>query len=841
MRKLAALALLCSSCTLVSPPAQKQPAPATAPASPHGLTIEEDAQILEMEDRRNYDPAVAAQWTTNTNAPHRARIAMALGRIGQHAFVDTNNNGERDATERQAGVDDLIALVSDPDVNVRMTATFSLGEIGDAASTDALFKLAADENTGVAAEAAEALAKFTLPVAFPRYAALVNSGPEPVRSRAIRFLFRFASDEASGLAASQLESASSVIRQEAAYALSRRGFAPARERLELLLGDSNTLTRAYAATALGRIGAGESMPTLMRALGDIHPWVRTNAVVAVARVASKDATVLKAEYLPRMLAIVDDPDPGTRSASIEALGYFAMRNEAARKRLMETARNGSRWERELAAGAITKQFGDTDLKLIPIDLTGWAKVRVLEASGPLKKNGAALRKQFANDPEVLVRENVIGNIPDATADQEIDLIRPGLEDPDPIVRSNAIDRYALTKIDPLETKLRLLTVAESRARDDRENDARIAAIRALADLEFPERETSLRGWLGDRDPMVRRVAADLVEQKLKKNRPKFTPLPVPRLASDYAQIAAWARQPHTATIHMTRGVIEMVLLTQDAPMTAWNFADLAKKKYFDNTSFMRVVPNFVVQSGDPRNDQNGGPGYSIRDEINLQKYTRGAVGMALSGPDTGGSQFFITHSPQPHLDGGYTIFGRAYTGVSAVVDQTERGDRVETITIDEHGPVQSSELTSVQATPLPVQIGRMTEEWLLANVPEYTERKGAYQPDASVVEMISDAVQPDDRVEVFMGTWCTDSQREVPRFLKINEMMKARFSKVLPLSFVAVDRSKKQPSDLLAGKDVDKVATFIYYRGDTELGRIVETPNSLFEDDLLVIVARPRS
>jgi cyclophilin family peptidyl-prolyl cis-trans isomerase len=96
---------------------------------------------------------------------------------------------------------------------------------------------------------------------------------------------------------------------------------------------------------------------------------------------------------------------------------------------------------------------------------------------------------------------------------------------------------------------------------------------------------------------------------------------------------------------------------------------------------MRVVPNFVIQGGDPRNDQNGGPGYSIRDEINLQKYTRGALGMALSGPDTGGSQFFITHSSQPHLDGGYTIFGRVTSSMGGVVDQTERGDRVETITV----------------------------------------------------------------------------------------------------------------------------------------------------------------
>ena len=131
---------------------------------------------------------------------------------------------------------------------------------------------------------------------------------------------------------------------------------------------------------------------------------------------------------------------------------------------------------------------------------------------------------------------------------------------------------------------------------------------------------------------------------------------------------------------MTRGVIELVLLPQDAPRTAWNFAQLAAAKYFDNTSFMRVVPNFVIQGGDPRNDQNGGPGYAIRDEINLQKYTRGALGMALSGPDTGGSQFFITHSPQPHLDARYTVIGHVVNGID-VVDKILPHDMIKSVRI----------------------------------------------------------------------------------------------------------------------------------------------------------------
>ena len=90
------------------------------------------------------------------------------------------------------------------------------------------------------------------------------------------------------------------------------------------------------------------------------------------------------------------------------------------------------------------------------------------------------------------------------------------------------------------------------------------------------------------------------------------------------------------------------------------------------------MPNFVIQDGDPRGDGSGGPGTVIRDEINRRRYDRGALGMALSGPDTGGSQFFITHSPQPHLDGGYTVFGHVVTGWD-VLDLIVQGDRIRRI------------------------------------------------------------------------------------------------------------------------------------------------------------------
>ena len=135
---------------------------------------------------------------------------------------------------------------------------------------------------------------------------------------------------------------------------------------------------------------------------------------------------------------------------------------------------------------------------------------------------------------------------------------------------------------------------------------------------------------------------------------------------------------HTLVMDTDRGRIVIDLFPQDAPITVNAFLQLVDRRLFDGETFHRVVPNFVVQSGDPRGDGWGGPGYALRDEINLHHYERGTVGMALSGPDTGGSQFFITLSPQPHLDGTYTVIGRVIDGMD-IVDLITQGDRIQTV------------------------------------------------------------------------------------------------------------------------------------------------------------------
>src|SRR5262249_32376175 len=148
-----------------------------------------------------------------------------------------------------------------------------------------------------------------------------------------------------------------------------------------------------------------------------------------------------------------------------------------------------------------------------------------------------------------------------------------------------------------------------------------------------------------------------------------------KTVSDYAVLVAEARRPWVLRVDTARGSFVIRLDGQTAPLTVMNALALAGKEYFDGAPVHRVVPNFVVQDGDPTGTGNGGPGYEIRDELSGRAYRPGTVGMALSGPDTGGSQWFVAQAPEPHLDGGYTVFGTVVSGMDVVL-RIEQGDRI---------------------------------------------------------------------------------------------------------------------------------------------------------------------
>ena len=136
---------------------------------------------------------------------------------------------------------------------------------------------------------------------------------------------------------------------------------------------------------------------------------------------------------------------------------------------------------------------------------------------------------------------------------------------------------------------------------------------------------------------------------------------------------------------LKKGTIELELFEKDAPNTVANFEKLINKGFYDGLTFHRVIPDFVIQGGCPNGNGTGGPGYTIKCETqgNPNKHGTGALSMAHAGKDTGGSQFFITHSPQPHLDGVHTVFGKVIGNGMDVVNKIQQGDKMLKLHVEE--------------------------------------------------------------------------------------------------------------------------------------------------------------
>ena len=263
------------------------------------------------------------------------------------------------------------------------------------------------------------------------------------------------------------------------------------------------------------------------------------------------------------------------------------------------------------------------------------------------------------------------------------VLRRHLSEPDVVVRTTAAELLGELPLDAaniqaLESALKLAL------RDKDSNDAALAIIDALAKQKDRNANQAIKAAIESSDYLTRRKAAESLKVTGVGDFSTRVGAPTRNSAADYARAVSRTGKRVVAVVSTSKGPFTIELLPDEAPLNVDNFVQLAKRGYFNGIAFHRVVPNFVVQGGDPRGDGNGGPGYQIRCEINEVPYDRGAVGMALSGKDTGGSQWFVTHAPQPHLDGGYTVFGRVVQGMD-VVDQIVRGDKIRSVKVSEGG------------------------------------------------------------------------------------------------------------------------------------------------------------
>jgi len=210
-----------------------------------------------------------------------------------------------------------------------------------------------------------------------------------------------------------------------------------------------------------------------------------------------------------------------------------------------------------------------------------------------------------------------------------------------------------------------------------DKDVSLMYIQAWSDMKYEGAKDVLLKNLNHSDYDIAKASADALKNILGSEYEKQITAPKYRTDFDWEFIETLNAKKF-AVIKTNIGDIKIELLPEAAPFTVQNFIKLGEKGYYNNTIFHRVVPNFVIQGGDPTGTGYGGPGYSIRSEFSPLEYKAYTVGMASSGKDTEGSQFFITHSPQPHLDGRYTLFGKVVEGFD-VVDKIQIGDKIETI------------------------------------------------------------------------------------------------------------------------------------------------------------------
>ena len=348
----------------------------------------------------------------------------------------------------------------------------------------------------------------------------------------------------------------------------------------------------------------------------------------------------------------------------------------------------------------------------------------VQAGGSLTKFVAAMATGVRPTDQASMLKampELIGALAALKPDNLDEILRSQLKNDDAFIRAAAASAIAERPVSRENIDALSSASIKSRMMDKHDNDAKLAILDALVKLDKKAGVGAALASLNDDDYLVRRKAFEvLADPALRAESPAITAsldqaraknkhqvLPYRSIAgtklgqvlnndADYRRAVARKNGSIRAVLTTEKGAFAINFNPEQAPLTVDNFVKLARSGYFNGLEVHRVVPNFVMQDGDPRGDGNGGPGWSIRCEVNMLGYDRGAVGMALSGKDTGGSQWFVTHSPQPHLDGGYTVFGHVDEADMKVVDSIARGDRIISVKVLE-GPVRATLRTQPKA------------------------------------------------------------------------------------------------------------------------------------------------
>jgi peptidyl-prolyl cis-trans isomerase B (cyclophilin B) len=654
------------------------------------------AAVLRAEDGRQVSETLGDLLSEGHRA-EKARAVQALGRIGRAADIEV-----------------LAAFIHDPDPDIRKEAVFALGEIGTGLAGKRAAIGLKDSDPRVRGLAAEALSKCGEKDLADRILPLLDEEAPGARNRTLLACWRLASPQLLDKVLALADTGEPAGRWARAYCLRKLlENLPAEEltdplpdraesQLTRLAGDSDPRVRAEAAFGLCRLRSGTSGETLMPMLQDTYYEVKSAALQACRKrgatvpyvyfenlwnTPSSHMKVLILRILPRMEerwrgrffldACLQSRTDMVAETAWEILPYFEAGDYL--NLVSQRLQDKTSWSyRSAAARGVaalksgrSREFffelasNEKDPKALwhMIDLLPGLEAPQKEAMDALRRESLAFALGMLKHADLAVRGTAVSTAAALMAD-----IYRG-EEQGESVNTIFSEIFRPAYFRSLDLK-------------DPTPDVRIEILKALT--LFPDllagREIVLSA-LKDPDYLVQKAALPLAESYF-PDRPYAVEAEASPDRDDdfYLEAALMTEKSYRAYIKTHGGIIEIELFARDAPLTVKNFIELAKNKFYDGLTWHRVVPGFVIQGGCPRGDGWGGPGWTIRCEINQHRYETGAVGMALSGKDTGGSQFFIALGPQPHLDGGYTLFGRVVNGMDTVA-QVDRGDMIESVRI----------------------------------------------------------------------------------------------------------------------------------------------------------------
>ncbi len=626
---------------------------------------EKIARIIHIEDSRQITSKLK-DYLEDPQSEVRSRAALAVGRIG------SPESGQL-----------LYKMVGDSSIDVASTAAFAIGLTNSKKYASKLIGIAFDLPATVGTEAvvsAGRLADSSMTDVIDEIIQYMTHPSPDVREAAIKALFYSnAKSKAADIINLMQNEKDEVVRQAGLFTLARFKISEASQIYIDNLADPEPYVRASAIRGLGAVKNKETEHYLTIALNDSDVRVVAQAIIELSRSESKNSGALLVKKLEK------ETDENLVLLLLNGLRTLEYRLGV---------KAAHQWIDSLSSstviGAAVKYVAtirsDRTVKLLDSLITlddPYIKEACAEAYGIINTTNVIPRlATLFKDEDPMVQAAAFTELVRIDSGNVDFYINQALNNKDFVMIVYALDHIKTKK---LASYLPVLNTMMSRG-EEIDFDIRRSIVDVASGFLNENKtdtlalELLIMGAL-DKNFIIRKDAIDVYKEIYDEDRYGMLRSVDTRLSEWKLSSAVEEYQTNPLAILTTnKGIVEFELLFDTAPLTVLNFIEFAETHFYEGLTFHRIVPNFVVQGGDPYGTGWGGPDYFIRCEYSNLPYKTGTVGIATSGKDTGGSQFFFTLSPQPHLEARYTIFGQVISGMDVLLN-INKGDYIEEIEI----------------------------------------------------------------------------------------------------------------------------------------------------------------